>query len=168
MNGVKMSSRVTILVICLLLASTIASRAFANFTYTYTGNSFTDIYNTTSTPLISISGSFTITSQLPANQSSYWITLTTYTFTDGSFTLDQANSSGVAELQTDAAGNITGWNVQVAGWYNGDDTLVLQTAKGFTGTVWPACDYSRLFVTATGVTLWQAHNTNSPGTWTVQ
>jgi PEP-CTERM motif len=89
--------------------------AFADTVYTYTGNTYTfnngDIYN----PSGHISGSFALASPLGDNETLEVVNPISFTFTDGTFTLTKTTVfplfAASFEIETDASGNITAWNI---------------------------------------------------------
>jgi hypothetical protein len=86
------------------------------FTYTYTGNPFNEfIGGAACPPMCSISGSFTLAEPLPDNRPLTLISPLSFSFTDGSATITQANQF-ITEflIMTDSQGDIVAWLVVVA------------------------------------------------------
>jgi hypothetical protein len=100
-----------------------APSAQANTVYTYTGDAFTSFNGTDSCPPeCKITGSFTVAEPLGDSLSFTFVDPLSFSFTDGSVTLDQTNSSVFNTLDfnfwTDSSGNITNWFISLAS--NGD------------------------------------------------
>jgi hypothetical protein len=150
------------LLICSVFALALASPAKADtFVYTYQGLPFNNLINgyVCSPGPCEISGSFTVSTQLPADLSDATVTPDSYSFTDGNgFTLDSScgvtcaiSATGIA---TDAVGDITAWNVDVFGC---SALCYLETdSSGFSGDV--------SFPDPTGGP--EGFNAGTPGTWT--
>lgn len=87
-----------------------------SFTYTYTGNDFTSVSGAYTTS-DSVSGSFTVSSPLQSDLTSLTvIDPTAFTFTDGVNTISNNSGPDLADefqVETDANGNPTGWNIFV-------------------------------------------------------
>lgn len=98
------------------------ARADGVYTYSYTGNPFTTVGGTiTCPPACSISGSFSVPSQLPANDSNFVISnygspsLYPYSFTSGDITITGTNGgSGLVSVSTDSNGSIVSWDVDLS------------------------------------------------------
>lgn len=85
----------------------------ADTTYTYTGNTFNQFGGGASCPSqCSISGSFTVASPLAPNFSGFFVP-TAFSFTDGTVTMTQANTTTSAfGVTTNSQGRITVWNLE--------------------------------------------------------
>jgi hypothetical protein len=152
------------LLICSVLALGLASPASADtFVYTYQGLPFNNLINgyVCSPGPCEISGSFTVSTQLPADLSDAMVTPGSWTFTDGNgFTLDSSCgvtcAISVTGIGTDAVGDITAWNVDVFGC---SDLCYVETDSiGFSGDV--------SFPDPTGGP--EGFNAGTPGTWTCE
>jgi hypothetical protein len=105
----------------LVLSIGVASPSFAITMYTYTGNNFTTIHNSTPpagtyTTNMSISGGFSLASPLAGGLEDINITLAvqTFSFYDGRNTIDQFNASlSQFIVSSDALGNLSRWNIFV-------------------------------------------------------
>jgi hypothetical protein len=111
-----------------LIGATLPSLSFANVTYTYTGNNFTELQDLSSYGIVtpyntsmSVSGSFELASALPASlvPSPTWFAITplAFTFNDGigSISSNQGDLSvPTFNIATDASGNIVEWSISVA------------------------------------------------------
>jgi len=135
----------------------------AQVTYHYTGNHFTDVvapYTTSD----SISGSVTLSSALGDNLTNFQPSVNSFSFTDGisTITSSSSNSTGNPDrfvFNTDAAGDIIGWLVQV---YSGSTTDNLGIVTWAPGS--PTEDISgRVF--NNGLSSQQVGNRNNPGVW---
>jgi hypothetical protein len=94
----------------LVLTTCLAASAKANSTYAYNGNPFTDFFGTGSCPpACNISGSFTVSTPLPANESSYFLTPISFSFGDAAFMANPLNSSALIGVDTNTTGTIDGW-----------------------------------------------------------
>jgi hypothetical protein len=96
---------------CSLACAASISTANADVTYTYTGNVFTffNSVNVDYTATDSISGSFTLSMALPANQSLTSVAITSFSFTDGVQTINSPPTT--IEVGTDSSGNINAWSI---------------------------------------------------------
>jgi hypothetical protein len=93
------------------LYATIALGAFGSVTYTYTGNPYNVFDSAGCPPVCSISGWFALSAPLAPNLPLTVITPTSFSFSDGSVTINSANATtGVFEAVTDVSGTIVGWN----------------------------------------------------------
>lgn len=102
-------------VLVLLAAACLPLPLMADTTYTYTGQPFTTFVGEAYDTGDFISGSFTVSSPLAPNLFVHFVTPTSFNFTDGLQTLDNADSTALFILSTDASGNISSWNVGVTG-----------------------------------------------------
>jgi hypothetical protein len=156
---------VGVLLISSVFALGLASPAKADtFVYTYQGlpfNNLIDGYVCSPGPC-EISGSFSVSSQLLADLSDAAVTPGSWTFTDGNgFTLDSSCgvtcAISVTGIDTDAAGDITAWDVAVFGCFG---HCYLETDSiGFSG------DISFPGPLAGGP---EGFNAGTPGTWTCE
>jgi len=160
----------------------LATPAFADTTYTYSGNPFTTFQGTYSCPSeCSITGSFTLASPLPANLALATISPSSYEFTDGSGAfLTNLNSEAVYQpnafyVSTDASGNIIAWEVTIQsdtatnGIYTSYDATynpysIYGNADVATAETSPQAGLDILQVCCTGAAVLQADYT--PGVWT--
>lgn len=87
--------------------------AKADTTYTYTGNTFVFYWGGFSCPPeCHITGSFTVAQPLVPNLNNAAVTPKSFSFTDGNFTITDANASAVLsgiQISTDSTGAISGW-----------------------------------------------------------
>jgi hypothetical protein len=98
------------IILMVLLVSVAAPNAHADTQYTYTGNQFTNFSGFTCPSHCAISASFTVPLPLGDNFSGV-VTPTSFSFTDGSFTLS-SGEPGVTEffdIFTDSSGAISLW-----------------------------------------------------------
>lgn len=149
-----------------ILALPFASSTSADtFTYTYQGNSFTDLQNgyTCSPGPCDVQGSFTVTDQLAAGLVDATVTPIDWTFSDdngndwsycGSLCI---TGLSVTEVNTDASGDITSWDVAVVCF--GSSPLETQSSGGTSeDRSTPGCHPLAPAAEAT--------NSGMPGTWT--
>jgi len=178
---------VRVLLLGALLAIGLAHSAKAGTIYTYQGNPFTIGVGT-------ITGSLTLSNPLPDNYNSLTpidVTPLSYSFTDGSGTITQANavggsyllvggvgypgqtlpySGGVFEVySTDASGNITGWNIDLlTGKGTAFQAIGTATNSPYccpVGGSQDASNYEALVAPFTLAYTDVNFNTNSPGSW---
>jgi hypothetical protein len=149
-----MNTRVFFVLLVLIL---IPLLAFADTTYSYTGNHFTDfngnaIVHTTANY---VSGSFVVAAPLISLPNGSEITPISFSFTDGLSTLTQANCDPTClfKLETNASGDLTSWNIVLLN--TAGDALVSTTNFGSGG------DYGAIGSVSLG---WV---TGNPGTWRV-
>jgi hypothetical protein len=123
---------VEIAVACSLFVVASCPAASADTVYTYTGNPF-DRFSAGAAcpPLCSISGSFTLAEPLPDNLPFFTlVSPLSFSFTDGSTTITQANQSSTAfALGTDSQGNIGAWEVEVNSGSSPANFLELSTGN---------------------------------------
>ncbi len=115
MDTVKAFCKVTLCVCSLMLTLTLASPAIADVLYTYTGNSFDQWYpsrNALNASETSISGSITLPSPLSPNLYGY-LTLTSYSFTDGQYVLNSSNSSCQMFVKTGSLARLDYWHLGI-------------------------------------------------------
>jgi PEP-CTERM motif len=142
-----------------------APSARADETYTYTGNSFTSFSGTDAcAPVCSISGSFTIATALGDNFAPAFLTLESFSFTDGGFTFTPGNTAaGIQGIKvgTNALGQINAWEIDLA------TASVGGIYQGIYGTIQPGFifDQSYVYDQNTSAYLAQASNSDNPGTW---
>jgi len=104
-----------------LVAIFLAPSASADSTYTYSGNVFDSFKGAFACPPeCKITGSFTVDQPLPPNLVLATIVPTSFSFTDGEFTLTPGNTFQFVncphwEFSTNATGAITTWNVCIIG-----------------------------------------------------
>lgn len=160
-----------IIPILLLFVSVGALDAHANtFIYNYQGNPFT----THTPPYVcspgpcELQGSFTVSAELFAGLTNATVTPTSFTFTDDNgFTLACStiplciNGMSVTGINTDALGNITGWDVRVLGCF----AHCYMETKSTGGT---SMDDSTPNDVLTITAFTQGSNTGMPGTWTCE
>lgn len=112
---------VTAALLCLLMAVCIAAPAQADTTYTYTGPAFNDFFGAVCPPVCNITGSFTLSTPLAANDN--MITLpgaTPFSFSSGPYTSNLANTGpGGIMISTDAFGVIDGWDIVLYDYLGG-------------------------------------------------
>ena len=111
MGPTRAFCKVMMLAICLMSPVVLATPSFADFVYTYTGNSFTEWVNGMDLAATNVSGSLTYASVLPPSPTLTQQTPLAWSFTDGVFTWTQANSTCAALFSTDASGNILEWQI---------------------------------------------------------
>jgi hypothetical protein len=126
----------------LFFAIGFASPAQADSTYTYTGNPYT-VCNGNYSPCSNyeVTGSFTVSTPLGADLNNQAITPTSFSFTDGSLTLTQSNTtSSYFDMSTDGSGNISGWslgavlnNIFYYGYEVGSNDSIYTSFNGTTG-----------------------------------
>ncbi|MGO9270425.1 MAG: PEP-CTERM sorting domain-containing protein [Terriglobia bacterium] len=177
---------VRVLVLTALLAIGLAHSAKSDTIYTYQGGTFA----VNQSGVGPITGSFTLSSPLPDNYNSTTpidVTPLSYSFTDGSSSVTQANavggsysllgeggppySGGLFQIySTDASGNITGRNIQLlTASRTTFDTLATTTDSTYCCPIGGPLDYSDYWVLVGPGTLSPIaanYNQNSPGSWT--
>lgn len=97
-----------------LLTTSGAQSASASVIYTYTGPAFTQFVGTYScAPICNITGSFTLSTALPANSSLATVTPLTFTFSDGANVFDPTTVQRVFSflIETDAQGVPLFWDI---------------------------------------------------------
>jgi hypothetical protein len=94
-----------------LLLSVAGARA-DTYTYTYTGNDFTDVMSPYTTSE-RVTGTITLTKPLSDNLPLTRLPQYSYSFTDGVQTLTQFNSSSFIDVVTNGTGQISKWNVGI-------------------------------------------------------
>ena len=129
MSTVRMGS-----LACIALLLLFASSAFANVTYTYTGNYYTSAtwpYTTSDR----ITGYFVVFSALPANSTFLYLTPLDYSFTDGY----QSYTTLPVDVATDSAGRISQWRIALGGFGWGTGSFNWGTNQADVGGVyiWP-------------------------------
>jgi hypothetical protein len=99
-----------------------APSAQAATMYTYSGNNFSIFTGTAFDRTMSISGSFTMSDALPANQTISFFSPLSFSFSDGVGTITNLDVGLVIfqRVTTDNSGNISGWDFQVSA---GDFTI---------------------------------------------
>ncbi|HZQ48423.1 MAG TPA: PEP-CTERM sorting domain-containing protein [Verrucomicrobiae bacterium] len=184
----RLTSKLTKSIGQILLAGAalgLALSAGAQVTYTYTGDPFS--YNGSAYSYVThVSGSFTVASPLAANTTlnlfPYTVggTITSYSFTDGRYTLNNGNyatsnpigygtggSAPTFAVTTGASGNIINWDLNIlspAAYIN-----------SYNVSSWSAPVYNTLYneggpsdgVVAEPSSPYDAYNFGSAGTWTV-
>jgi hypothetical protein len=128
----------------------------ADTTYTYTGNDFT--YFTVGAPFttsMSVSGSFTVASPIPASYGT-WANVLAFSFTDGidSFSSSDPNDTLTAMISTSASGAFNVWAI-VATSTSGADLYTCFAVAG-------GCDTTDLGRSIGGTS---AFNLADQGTW---
>jgi|HubBroStandDraft_1064217.scaffolds.fasta_scaffold00512_8 hypothetical protein len=155
------------LLVCSVLALGLASPASADtFVYTYQGLPFNNVINgyVCSPGPCEISGSFTVSTQLSAGLSDATVTPGGYSFNDGNgFSLSSCapmvlcSGITVTGIDTDAAGDITAWDVAVLGCFG---HCYLETDSiGFSGDI----SFPGPLVGGP-----EGFNAGTPGTWTCE
>jgi hypothetical protein len=149
-----------------LLVLGLGAPAQADETYTYTGNPFTTFSGTAAcSPVCSLSGSFTISSALGDNFAPAFLTLESFSFTDGGFTFTPTNTAaGIQGIKvgTNSTGQINVWEIDLA------TASVGGIYKGIYGTIQTGFifDESYVYDQNTSSYLALASNSDNPGTWT--
>lgn len=144
------------LAVCVLLAGVCAGSALADSQYTYTGNPFTDSVGDTCPTTCFISGSFTLSTAIGPDNTVYSITPESWSFTDGTFTINPSNSSLFVsnEFSTNGSGDIDQWNFHVIGFFGFDTFTSIGQGPSMGDYTFAADPFS------------YAYNSN-PGTWAV-
>lgn len=129
----------------------------ADTTYTYTGNTFNQFGGGASCPSqCSIAGSFTVANPIPPNFSGYFVP-TAFSFTDGTVTVTQANSTDSAfGVTTNSQGKIIVWNMQ---FINAATSMYSGTGPS------PLCPSDCTVTDGSFSTGSYASIVDSPGTW---
>jgi hypothetical protein len=111
----RIYKRIVLLALFCLVTVGMAASAKADTTYTYTGPQFNDFFGLVCPAFCNIAGSFTVATPLAPNENMYFLPdATPYSFTSGTFTADQTNSSlGNIWVSTDATGAIDAWDVNL-------------------------------------------------------
>ena len=123
--------RIVMASIFCMLAGGAAQSSWANVTYSYSGNDFTQIENDYALPVpgtyttaMNVSGWFEVAGPLAANTSHLLVTPLSYSFTDDRSTytnLDSVLSSADSfEVSTNATGNIVSWFIGVQAFGTGN------------------------------------------------
>jgi hypothetical protein len=144
------------LAVCVLLAGAYAGSALADSQYTYTGNPFTDSVGDTCPTTCFISGSFTLSTAIGPDNTVYSITPESWSFTDGTFTINPSNSSLFVgnEFSTNGSGDIDQWNFHVIGFFGFTTFTSISQGPSMGDYTFAADPFS------------YAYNSN-PGTWAV-
>ena len=121
-----------------------APTARAAVTYTYTGSHLVSFFGTQACPPVcNVTGSFTVAAPLAPNLSNSFVSAQSFSFTDGFFTITNANATTISsspptyiEVSTDSAGVISAWTVVLTG-YQGSNVyqMVAQSCQ----TTGPSC-----------------------------
>jgi hypothetical protein len=113
--GTRVFFSVTLLLVCIMLSVTLASSANAVATYSYEGDPFVSFNGTaTNPPWTHISGYFTTNTPLAANLLFSIPPYTSYSFTNGVFTLTDANSTLIdLYVVTNSLGEIDAWVIDL-------------------------------------------------------
>jgi hypothetical protein len=146
-------------------ALSLALPARADETYTYTGNPFTAFSGTDACPPVcSLSGSFTVATPLGDNFAPAFLTLESFSFTDGGFTFTPTTAVGIEGIKvgTNALGQIDVWEIDLA------TASVGGIYQGIYGTIQTGFifDESYVYDQNTSAYLAMANNEDNPGTWT--
>jgi hypothetical protein len=109
-------------------------RARADVVYDYTGTNFLNAHAPFTTTE-NVTGSVTFAAPLGANLSFASETPEAFSFTAGSLTVTNATeaSNSVFQFSTDAAGQITAWNIQVFNTNGGGDIFIQDSALAGVG-----------------------------------
>lgn len=152
-------------VLCVLVLMLTTPASADSFIYTYQGNPLTDPQNgyACSPGPCDISGSFTVSSQLFADLTNGTATPTAWSFNDDNglslgSCLGLCSGITVTDIDTDAAGNITSWDVELIGCFA---HCTMQT-ESVTGT---STDIS---TPNNFIPVESDSNTGTPGTWTCE
>ena len=157
-NHKPMKTKIVLFLAVALTGPLVSQPIFADVTYEYTGNPFTDvsgIYTTSDR----VTGMLTLAHPLAANMSLDFITPISFTFTDGHITLGNGFSDPfpLIKLGTGPTGAINAWNIQLtrlSGVTEGEiDTLNTGDHGEFVG----------IFPEDVG----NGSNSGLPGTWTL-
>jgi hypothetical protein len=151
-----MSRFLAIVTVFVFLCVAYAPPASGNTIYTYTGNPFTIFAPPLPAGVSGITGSFTLSNPLGANNNgaAAFFTPLSFSFSDGATVLTQTNTaSAVFEVHTDATGAISFWQINLSA--PGVDLATVNTGSRST-------EDRALY---TGGTTW-GRNQQSPGTWT--
>ncbi len=128
--------------------------AWADTTYTYTGNDFTTAVSPFTTS-DSVSGSFTVASPFGDDSTYDNFTPISFSFTDGQQAVTNLNASTQSfDVSTNASGEVDQWNLTVF-----DSTSFITTQSYASGKV---TDFGGLADIGYGT------NSNTPGTWMMQ
>lgn len=144
---------------CLLLLICASSPLFADYTYSYIGNNFTDVYGTEGyTTSDSLRGWISTPVQLTAGNSYEFFSLPSFSFSDGHQTIDQSNAtSEFFNFYVDYSGQITDWSVSLSS----SAGLMGSCNSGTGGTCIPApADFTYMFGSGSG-----AEVADNPGRW---
>jgi hypothetical protein len=135
----------------------VSSPVFADYTYTYIGNPFTEVYGTEGyTTSDYIRGTIETPVQLQAGQSYLFTSLPAFSFTDGVQTINQANAMGhLFSLYVDYTGVIAAWIVSVS---NPEGTIYSCAGDGCMDA---SLDFSYRYATGSG-----GNVPDNPGHWT--
>ena len=106
----KPACKVTIVLVSLSLCIVMATEVRSDYTYSYNGQPFTIFFQNWDEGYTNISGSVTLTAQLPLNSTSTNYQPVSFNFTDGPNVYNQTNSDYAFYFAT-ANGIITGWSV---------------------------------------------------------
>ena len=139
-------------------------------TYSYVGNNFTSV-SLPFTTSESITGEMTLPDPLAANLADFMVGgVTTFSWSDGAFTLNSANARTLFMVSTDSAGNITAWNVYSSRTTAGDGADLSTCSSVEIGTRGSCNNLGKPEDFATlngGYPLGSyANNLSKPGTWT--
>jgi hypothetical protein len=135
----------------------LSAPAWADYTYTYTGQPFTNFYDLSCPPVCSVTGSITVPSPLAL----YTYTQPeSYSFTDGSVTWTQNNSEwpgGV--LESNGSGAIENWGFYISFFTPANDEYTL-CSEG-----WGWANSEEYVIYLVGSQFEGAVNYDDPGTW---
>jgi len=151
-----MKTKIISLLAVTITAALLSQPMFADITYTYTGNPFTDVTGPPYTTSDRVTGTVTLASPLGINLPfGTAVTPLAFSFSDGVQTITNlnANPGSIFEFGTGPTGAITGWGIAVdTGLVNPPDSI----------TTSPAFDRGHLagFSTPTGQV------SDNPGVWT--
>lgn len=129
----------------------------ADTTYAYTGNSFTQFGGGAACPSqCSISGSFTVGSPIAPNFSGFFVPVA-FSFTDGTVTMTQANTTSSAfGVTTNSQGRIVVWNL---GFMNAATSMYTGTGPS------PLCPSNCTVTDGSFSSSSYASIVGSPGSW---
>src|SRR3954466_4213766 len=135
----------------------VSSPVFADYTYTYIGNPFTQVYGTEGyTTSDYIRGTIETPVQLQAGQSYLFTSLPAFSFTDGVQTINQENATArLFSLYVDYTGVIDAWFVGVS-----TPEGTIDSCAGL-GCMDGSLDFSYRYATGSG-----GNVPNNPGHWT--
>ncbi len=147
-----------------LVVLSLARPASADETYTYTGNPFSTFSGTDACPPVcGLSGSFTVATPLGDNFAPAFLTVESFSFTDGGFTFTPTTAVGIEGIKvgTNALGQIDVWEIDLA------TASTSGVYQGIYGTIQTGFifDESYVYDQNTGEHLAMATNDDNPGTW---
>ena len=162
-NQNPMKTKIVLFLAVALTGPLLSQPMFADVTYEYTGNPFTNVSGLYTTNDF-VTGTFTLASPLPANTPLGEITPISFTFstshngiTNLSATIPGPNFTNIISIGTGPTGAINAWNIDLT-----NDSIFVESQI----TTANAADFARRFGFSPEDS-GNGSNSGSPGTWTL-